>query len=226
MIKLSEAELRDRIRGAFWGAAIDDALGMPTEFLSRNEVYGRFGYVTGFESYTGKIIQRPWDVGEWTDDFSQALRVAFVLVEHKGLDERALAPELAEWAKEDGLGCGALTAELLRHEKFLAEPSEVADEIWQRTEEGRNAPNGALMRTFPTALWDFRDAEACCRGSLRSPSSGISWERLSEGFYCSSYAIGRSVPGELPLGLPLKWHRRLYVTAIGSEAASRPGVKR
>jgi ADP-ribosylglycohydrolase len=157
---LSKEALRDRVRGAFLGAAIGDALGMPTEFLSRNEVYAKFGYVTGFESYRDKIIQRPWEVGEWTDDLSQALRVALVLAEHKKLDERALAKELAEWAKEDGRGCGALTAELLRHEKFLEEPSEVAIEIWQRTKEGRNAPNGALMRTFPTALWDFWDAGA------------------------------------------------------------------
>ena len=156
-MKLSEAELRDRIRGAFWGAAVGDALGMPTEFLSRDEVYAKFGYVTGFESYRDQIIKRPWNVGEWTDDFEQALCVTRVLLEHKKLNERALAEKLVHWLESDGRGCGALTAELLRHEKFLEEPSEVAAEVWQLTKEGRNAPNGALMRTFPTALWDFWD---------------------------------------------------------------------
>jgi ADP-ribosylglycohydrolase len=189
-MKLSEAELRDRIRGAFLGAAIGDALGMPTEFLSRNEVHGRFGYVTGFESYRDKIIQRPWDVGEWTDDFEQALRVAFVLVEHKGLDERALAQELAEWAKEDGRGCGALTAELLRHEKFLEEPSEVAAEVWQRTKEGRNAPNGALMRTFPTALWDFWDGGTVSKNTKIACAVTHADPRCQRSCHTMAYLLG------------------------------------
>jgi ADP-ribosylglycohydrolase len=36
----------------------------------------------------------------------------------------------------------------------------VAYDVWKSEKEGANAANGSLMRTFPTGLWDFWDAQA------------------------------------------------------------------
>ena len=189
-MKLSEDELRDRIRGGFWGAAVGDALGMVPEFMKKEDIKARFGIITGFESFVGIPVRRVWQVGEWTDDFEQALCVARVLLEHKKLTERALAEKLVYWLESDGRGCGALTAELLRHEKFLEEPSEVAAEIWQRTEEGRNAPNGALMRTFPTALWDFWDAEAVVNNTKAACAVTHADPRCQRSCLMMAYVLG------------------------------------
>jgi len=47
---LSYAWERDRARGALYGLAIGDALGMPTQMLSRDQVIDRWGpLLTGFE---------------------------------------------------------------------------------------------------------------------------------------------------------------------------------
>jgi ADP-ribosylglycohydrolase len=154
-MQITGHEIRDRVAGAFFGAAIGDALGMPVEFFSRDAIQRKFGWITGFESYQGKNVARPWRVGEWTDDFSQALCVANTLMLHGYLDDMALARRLVTWARTDGRGCGTLTAELMTHVGFLAAPTRIAYEIWRSTPEGANAPNGALMRMFPAALWDF-----------------------------------------------------------------------
>ena len=39
----------DRALGALYGLAMGDALGMPTQIMSRRSIVARFGTVTGFE---------------------------------------------------------------------------------------------------------------------------------------------------------------------------------
>lgn len=41
---------RDRALGAFYGLALGDALGMPTQSFSRTEIAARFGRITTLES--------------------------------------------------------------------------------------------------------------------------------------------------------------------------------
>ncbi len=40
----------DRALGALYGLALGDALGMPTQIMSRAAITARFGQVTGFET--------------------------------------------------------------------------------------------------------------------------------------------------------------------------------
>ncbi len=49
-LPLSSTQQRDRARGALYGLAIGDALGMPTQLLSRQEIAERWGpLLAGFE---------------------------------------------------------------------------------------------------------------------------------------------------------------------------------
>ncbi len=62
----------DRFRGAILGFAIGDALGMPVEGMSRDEIADRYGVVESF-------IPSPYrdlDSGEWTDDTEQMIALA------------------------------------------------------------------------------------------------------------------------------------------------------
>jgi ADP-ribosylglycohydrolase len=53
---------RDRILGGLWGALVGDALGVPVEFIERDEV--RMNPVTGMRGF-GTHKQPP---GTWSDD--------------------------------------------------------------------------------------------------------------------------------------------------------------
>src|SRR5579859_2766340 len=46
---LTRVTRTDRARGALYGLAIGDALGMPTQLLSRAQIASRYGMLTGFE---------------------------------------------------------------------------------------------------------------------------------------------------------------------------------
>ncbi|HZR53426.1 MAG TPA: ADP-ribosylglycohydrolase family protein [Streptosporangiaceae bacterium] len=90
----------DRARGALYGLAIGDALGMPTQLLSRAEIAARYnGMLTGFEpGPPDHPIAAGLPAGSVTDDTELAVLLGRLLVAGRGtLDPREFAAALAAW---------------------------------------------------------------------------------------------------------------------------------
>ena len=95
-------EMLTRARGALYGLAIGDALGMPTQMLSRAEIVRRWGpLLPGFEpAPPGHPIAGGMPAGTVTDDTEQAVLLARLLVKGRGtIDSRVLAAALTEWER-------------------------------------------------------------------------------------------------------------------------------
>ncbi|MGE8068462.1 ADP-ribosylglycohydrolase family protein [Pseudomonas sp. NPDC089569] len=93
---------RNRALGAFYGLALGDALGMPTQSLSRAEIKARFGEIIDLQD-AGPLqpIAANMPKGSITDDTEQAILVGRLLIEGKGRIEPAqLAQRLIEWEAE------------------------------------------------------------------------------------------------------------------------------
>ena len=91
-----------RARGAMYGLAVGDALGMPTQMLSRAEIVRRWGpLLPGFEpAPPGHPIAGGMLAGAVTDDTEQAVLLARLLVKGRGtIDSRVLAAALTEWER-------------------------------------------------------------------------------------------------------------------------------
>jgi ADP-ribosylglycohydrolase len=91
-----------RARGALYGLAIGDALGMPTQMLSRAEIVRRWGpLLPGFEpAPPGHPIAGGMPAGAVTDDTEQAVLLARLLIEGRGtIDPHELAAALTEWER-------------------------------------------------------------------------------------------------------------------------------
>ncbi|WP_339428334.1 MULTISPECIES: ADP-ribosylglycohydrolase family protein [unclassified Pseudomonas] len=88
-----------RALGAFYGLALGDALGMPTQSLSREQVRARFGAITGLEdSGADQPIAPNMPAGSITDDTEQAILVGELLVEGQGtIEPTVLAQRLIDW---------------------------------------------------------------------------------------------------------------------------------
>ncbi len=87
----------ERARGALWGLAIGDALGMPAQLLSRAEVVRRWGpLLAGFEAPDGDHpVAAGVAAGTVTDDTEQALLVGELLVQggsRPGTSRRRCSP--------------------------------------------------------------------------------------------------------------------------------------
>ncbi len=90
---------QNRALGAFYGLALGDALGMPTQSLSREQVKQRFGAITGLEDADAdQPIAPNMPAGSITDDTEQAILVGELLVEGNGkIEPTVLAQRLIDW---------------------------------------------------------------------------------------------------------------------------------
>jgi ADP-ribosylglycohydrolase len=91
-----------RARGALFGLAIGDALGMPTESLPRAEIIRRYGSVIdGFhEGPPDQPLAPGLPAGSVTDDTEQAVMLGRLLIDGGGaLEPRAVASALLDWER-------------------------------------------------------------------------------------------------------------------------------
>src|ERR1017187_4006004 len=103
MASTSSSHTSPRAQGALYGLAIGDALGMPTQMLSRAEIIRRWGgLLRGFEpAPPGHPIAAGMPAGAVTDDTEQAVLLGRLLVRGDGaVDPRELAQALVSWERD------------------------------------------------------------------------------------------------------------------------------
>jgi ADP-ribosylglycohydrolase len=140
----------DRAYAALYGLAIGDALGMPTQFMSHEEVVAHFGVIDGFqEAPADHPIAAGLPAGSITDDTEQALLLAEVLLDGRGrIDGDDLARRLLAWAeraRERG------STDLLGPSSSAALAALVAGGPLDEASRF-GATNGAAMRIAPVGL--------------------------------------------------------------------------
>jgi ADP-ribosylglycohydrolase len=100
---VNPSDLRSRARGALYGLAIGDALGMPTQSLPRERILARYGgRLTGFRAGPpDQPIAPGMPAGSVTDDTEQAVLVGRLLVAGGGhIAAGDLAARLLAWEND------------------------------------------------------------------------------------------------------------------------------
>ena len=140
----------DRALGALYGLAVGDALGMPTQTLSRRRVVELYGDLDGFRPGPAENeVSAGLPAGHVTDDTDQAVIVAELLVEgHGTVDPDALARRLLAW-QDAMVAAGSvdlLGPSTLRALRLVADGAPVGTTgRWGDT-------NGAAMRVTPVGI--------------------------------------------------------------------------
>jgi ADP-ribosylglycohydrolase len=141
---------RDSALGALYGLAIGDALGMPTQLMSRDAIATRYGALRSFEpAAADHPIAAGMAAATVTDDTEQALLLADLLMQGDGhVDAGVFARELVRW--EDRMRAkGSL--DLLGPSTKRAVEAVIAGESVE--ESGRfGTTNGAAMRVTPVGI--------------------------------------------------------------------------
>ena len=90
----------DHILGTLYGMALGDAMGMPSELLSRRRIREIFGRITTFEdSPEENPAAIDMTKGQFTDDTAQALVILDSLRENDFVpDKQIIAKNLIQWA--------------------------------------------------------------------------------------------------------------------------------
>lgn len=169
--------IRDRVKDIVYGNCIGDALGLLTEFMSKEECNAR--YPKKRLRYRDKFQdshRKRWQDGDWTDDSDQMICIMMSLTDKKSLDQKDIGKRIKKWSIQGfeelrdsgGLGLGATTHFVLSHPDFENTPAKAAKNIWM--ERGKKvAPNGGVMRTSILGIYHFKNdkevmqnaAEAC-----------------------------------------------------------------
>ena len=144
-------EAKSRARGALYGLAIGDALGMPAQLLSRAQIRDRWGdLLVGFEpAPPGHPIAAGMPAGSVTDDTEQAVLLGRLLVSgHGTIEPNEFASALVRWER-DMAGRGSL--DLLGPSTKRA--VEAVLNGTPPTDAGSaGATNGAAMRITPVGI--------------------------------------------------------------------------
>ncbi|KAH8199360.1 hypothetical protein TruAng_006492 [Truncatella angustata] len=171
--------LHDRVTGVLVGAALGDAIGLYTEFLSaehsaffypaRQFILAPDGYdgkgPTRFRVDTHRMKHLP---GDWTDDTDHALLLLLAALRNvdASISDADLVagttadfpPRLKIWVDcglraldKMPLGLGKVVASVVRSHTFVTDPEGTARKCWESSGK-RSASNGSLMRTHPLGL--------------------------------------------------------------------------
>lgn len=143
---------KERFLGIIFGQAVGDALGLSTEFMSKQEV-DRF-YPNGIEDYS-QIVQddhrRRWQRGDWTDDTDMMLCILDSFVACQKVDILDIARRFKEWMMNGGMGIGRHTYNVMALGDYTSNPQKAAEIIWKMGKK-KAAANGAVMRTSVVGL--------------------------------------------------------------------------
>lgn len=141
-----------RFRGALLGLACGDAVGTTVEFSRR----GSFEPITNMDG-GGPFGLKP---GEWTDDTSMALCLAFSLVEQGQFNARDQMLRYCRWRDEGYLSSngrcfdiGGTVSRALRRFSDTGEP-------FSGSTDAHSAGNGCLMRLAPVPMFFHPDRQA------------------------------------------------------------------
>jgi ADP-ribosyl-[dinitrogen reductase] hydrolase len=142
-------ELLDRFRGCMLGLAVGDALGMPVEGLTRDEIGERLGEVREMVAPDQDHFHCGLGPGQYTDDTEQTLLLAETIIEAGFFDIERFTAKLMDWGR-----CWTLDPSLNRGVGWTSKTAIqdlLRDRPWQ--EAGLSTPTcGSAMRTAPIGL--------------------------------------------------------------------------
>lgn len=147
------------IKGLIFGQAIGDALGLASEFMTKEEV--KHFYPDGIRSYDDIIQDRHrnlWQKGVWTDDTDQMLCILDSIIENKAIDLTDIARRFIAWKQTSGIGIGRHTLNVLSIGDYVENPFKASELIWNMSRK-QSAANGAIMRTAILGCWNYTDWE-------------------------------------------------------------------
>ena len=142
-------QLLDRFRGCLFGVAAGDALGMPTEGYTAQEIKSKFGLVQEMLPAPTGHFHTGLSAGQFTDDTEETLLLAESLIEASGFSADRFSERLASWGT-----AWTLDEKLNRGVGFVtrsAVESLISGADWQKS--GLAIPTcGSAMRASPIGL--------------------------------------------------------------------------
>jgi ADP-ribosylglycohydrolase len=186
---MDEQVLIDRFKGCVLGAAIGDAMGAPTEFLSLEAIQRAWGFLDDLV---------PWGrhkAGEWTDDTEMMMWLLQALVaedELMSLDDvaRKISAAWVQWgetydpSRAPGNSCLGGARRLKQGVP------------WQESGKPNGNGCGAVMRVAPVGLLYARHPEMLAKVAHMQGFATHQGERTNAAAVATAFLVGRLLLGD------------------------------
>ncbi|XP_038067788.1 uncharacterized protein YegU-like [Patiria miniata] len=163
-------KLQDQILGTIYGNCIGDAIGLMTEFLSKEQAQKYYGgkhleYPMKEIAATYYMHQMVFPEADWTDDSDQMILILQSLMDKDGkADALDFSVKLLNWREHGfaelgdpcGMGLGQTTLKVLSHKDYKTDPHQAALNVWEASKRYL-APNGGVMRTSVAGIHRYDD---------------------------------------------------------------------
>jgi len=134
-----------KIQGCIFGVAIGDALGMPSEGLSKNEIIEKYGIITDYTTPKNHF-RNILEAGEYTDDTEQTICIIKSITKD-GFNKDIFINELINWYKNNPVGIGPTSQKSIEY-------------LINNNYNGVDSKTcGAAMRVSPLGLYYYDNIE-------------------------------------------------------------------
>lgn len=156
---------KDKMLGCLYGQAIGDALGLGSEFMTKDEVVRHYPKrLMRYDQIIQDAHRKRWVQGAWTDDTDMMLYI-LAGYENDNFNIQRIASNFKKWSETDPLGIGTHISKVLGMSDYEADP-ELCSRLWWELSNYQSAANGALMRTSVVGLpfrQDVEETERICK---------------------------------------------------------------
>ncbi len=147
----------DKIKGAIYGMALGDALGLGTEFMTQKEIKTYYPEgLTSFSQFIRDMHRSFHTPGSWTNDTEVILRILEPVIEDEKVDIVRVAHKLLDWYKEEPNDLNTPYRIVIPTEGWADNPIVVSHRTW-RSNKLLDASNEALNRALIIGI--FADEE-------------------------------------------------------------------
>lgn len=147
------------LNGAFFGAAVGDALGGPVEMMTAAEIRDKYGMLRDMVG-GGWLSLKP---GEWTDDTAMILDVARGILANPAYPLEEIGHNFLRWYRSGPRDIGRTTRESLSNYMKTGNWKE-ASRMTAHTLNKMDS-NGGLMRTLPVTFGYWNDMQKIAKWS-------------------------------------------------------------
>lgn len=147
----------EKIKGAVYGMALGDALGLGTEFMTRHEVHSYYpSGLTDFSQFIRDMHRSMFTPGQWTNDTEIILRMLDPIIEDEKVNLVKVARSVLDWFNEGPVELVPPYRIVIPSEGWVENPIVVSHRAW-RTHKILDASNEALNRALIIGI--FADEE-------------------------------------------------------------------
>ena len=215
------------IKGVIFGQAIGDAIGLATEYMTKQQVEQNYPDINlfNYDDIVQDYHRKTWKKGDWTDDTDQMIVIMKSIIHAKKVDSNVFA-QMFDDLLQKGLpecddskcyGPGDTTNMWWGDPYSISNPqlAAIRTNIYSPYYPMNNASPGAIMRTAILGTFENRDYDKVVRNAMNIASVTHSSPKSVYSAMIATYLVARIITDKLDkIKIDIYWIQKIIRESI------------